>query len=96
MSHPRHELDELLANPVRLSIVALLAPADRVEFSFVRDHVEISDSVLSKQTSALEQAGYVKVHKAFVGKRGRTWLSLTQRGRQAFQRHLEALRAIAG
>ncbi len=95
MSHPRHELDDLLAHPVRFSILALLAAAIKVEFSFVRDQVEVSDSVLSKQVSALEQAGYIKVHKGFVGKWPRTWLSITKDGRRTFERHLAALREIA-
>ena len=95
MSHPRHALDGLLGHPVRFSITALLAAASKVEFSFVRDHVEVTDSMLSKQVSLLEQAGYVKVDKGFVGKRGRTWLSLTRDGRKAFERHVAALREIA-
>jgi DNA-binding MarR family transcriptional regulator len=94
--HPRYELDDLFGHPVRFSIIALLAAADRAEFGFVRDEVEISDSMLSKQVSALEQAGYVKVHKGFIGKRSRTWLSLTAVGRRRFDRHLAALRSIAG
>ncbi|HKW73352.1 MAG TPA: transcriptional regulator [Candidatus Dormibacteraeota bacterium] len=95
MSHPRHELDDLLGHPVRFSVVAMLAAAERAEFAFVRDNVEVSDSVLSKQMSALEQAGYVKVSKGFVGRRPRTWLSLTGDGRRRFARHLNALREIA-
>lgn len=94
MNHPRHELEDLLTHSVRFSIVAILASASKAEFSFVRDQVEISDSVLSKQVSALEQAGLVRVHKGFVGKRPRTWLSLTAEGRRAFNRHLMALRRI--
>lgn len=95
MTHPRHELDDLLGHPVRFSIVALLAGADKAEFSFVRDAVEVSDSVLSKQMSVLEQAGYLRVTKGFVIKRPRTWLSLTRDGRRTLDRHLEALRDIA-
>ena len=76
-------------------MMAMLAAAQKVEFSFVRDHVEVTDSMLSKQMSALEQAGYVKVNKGFVGKRPRTWLSLTKEGRRVFERHLAALREIA-
>lgn len=95
MSHPRHELDDLLGHPVRFSVVAMLAAAERAEFGFVRDNVEVTDSVLSKQMSSLEQAGYVKVSKGFVGKRPRTWLSLTRDGRRRFERHLNALREIA-
>lgn len=95
LSHPRHGLDDLLGHSVRFSIVAMLGAADKAEFSFVRDSVEVSDSVLSKQISALEQAGYVKVTKGFVGKRPRTWLSLSRDGRRRFERHLQALREIA-
>jgi DNA-binding MarR family transcriptional regulator len=95
LTHPRHALDDLLSHPVRFSVVALLAPAAQIEFSFVRDRVEVTDSMLSKQISLLEQAGYLKVNKAFIGKRGRTWLSLTKTGRRVFERHLAALREIA-
>ena len=73
----------------------MLAAAERAEFGFVRDNVEVTDSVLSKQMSSLQQAGYVKVSKGFVGKRPRTWLSLTKDGRRRFERHLNALREIA-
>lgn len=94
--HPRHRLDELLTHAVRFSIVAALADVDRAEFSLVRDGVEISDSVLSKQVALLEAAGYVGVEKGRVGRRPRTWLRLTDAGRAALARHVAALRAIAG
>jgi DNA-binding MarR family transcriptional regulator len=73
----------------------MLAAASKVEFSFARDHVEVTDSILSKQVSAMEQAGYVRVEKGHVGRRPRTWLSLTKEGRRTFQRHMAALREIA-
>ena len=76
-------------------MVALLAAASKVEFGFLRDQVEVTDSILSKQMSALEQAGYVKVEKGHVGKRPRTWLSLTKAGRRTFERHMAALQEIA-
>ncbi|WP_353950889.1 transcriptional regulator [Knoellia sp. S7-12] len=94
--HARHQLDEHIHAPVRFSIVAALATVDESEFATVRDAIEVSDSVLSKQASALEAAGYVKVRKGYVGKRPRTWLSLTGRGRTAYAKHLTALREIAG
>ncbi len=94
--HPRHRLNETIHAPVRFSIMAALAAADQAEFGFVRDAVEVSDSVLSKQVALLEAAGYVHVRKGYVGKRPRTWLSLTADGRRAFADHLDALREIAG
>lgn len=93
--HPRHGLDEVIHAPVRFSIMATLSAVERAEFSFVRDTVEISDSVLSKQVAVLEQAGYVHVTKGYVGKRPRTWLSLTAEGRRAWAAHLAALSEIA-
>lgn len=93
--HPRHRLDEIVHHPVRFSIVATLAAADEAEFAFVRDTVQVSDSVLSKQAALLEQAGYVEARKGYVGKRPRTWLRLTKNGRAAYARHLGALREIA-
>lgn len=94
--HARHRIDEVIHAPVRFSIVAALASVDEAEFALVRDSVEVSDSVLSKQVSTLEAAGYVKVRKGYVGKRPRTWLSLTRTGRTAYAQHLMALREIAG
>ncbi|MGW4164226.1 winged helix-turn-helix domain-containing protein [Streptomyces sp. NPDC004788] len=95
-AHPRHDLEPLLTSPVRLSVVAALAPLDKAEFGFVRDLVEVTDSALSKQVTALEEAGLVSVDKGRVGRRVRTWLALTERGRTVYRRHLDALRAIAG
>ncbi|MDE3724959.1 MULTISPECIES: winged helix-turn-helix domain-containing protein [Nocardiopsis] len=95
MSHPRNRLDEVIHSPVRFSVVAALAAVDRAEFRVVRDTVEVSDSVLSKQITVLESAGYVKVHKFTVGRRTRTSLSLTKEGQAAFERHVAALREIA-
>jgi DNA-binding MarR family transcriptional regulator len=87
-------LDPVINTSTRLSIVALLAPTEEMEFSAVRDTAGLSDSALSKQASALEAAGYIHIRKGHVGKRPRTWLRLTPAGRQAFQAHAIALRAI--
>ncbi len=94
--HARHRLDETIHAPVRFSIVAALAGVDDAVFGTLRDAIEVSDSTLSKQVTVLEKAGYVKVRKGYVGKRPRTWLSLTRAGRSAYEEHLAALRAIAG
>ena len=93
--HPRHDLDEVIQTPVRFSIMATLSGVGEAEFSFVRDTVEISDSTLSKQVAVLEGAGYVHVKKGYVGKRPRTWLSLTPLGRERFTHQLATLRTIA-
>ena len=82
--------------PARLQIAALLAAVDDAEFATVRDAVGVSDSVLSKHLATLQEAGYVKLRKAALGGRQRTWMSLTRQGRRAFKAHVEALQALAG
>ncbi|GAA5086471.1 DNA-binding MarR family transcriptional regulator [Thermocatellispora tengchongensis] len=94
MTHPRHGLNEIIHAPVRLSIMAALAPVEKAEFRFLRDTIEVSDSLLSKHMLTLEEAGYVRVEKAFVGKRPRTWLALTEEGRAAFKEYTSVLRRI--
>jgi DNA-binding MarR family transcriptional regulator len=96
MSHPRTRLDGLVHQPVRFSLLAALAKADELEFRFLREALGVSDSVLSRQVSTLEDAGYLTVRKGYVGKRPRTWLSLTDSGRTTFEDHVQALREIVG
>ena len=90
----RARFDELIHAPTRLSIVSLLAASEWAEFQFVRDSVGLSDSALSKQLATLEQAGYVEIRRAFVGKRPRTSARLTTAGRAAFEQHVAALQEM--
>ena len=64
-------------------------------FATLRNHLQVSDSVLSRQASQLEGLGIVAVRKGYIGKRPRTWFSLTPKGRKLWKSHLAALRAIA-
>lgn len=93
--HPRAGLNEQLAHPIRLSLVAALSSVDEADFASLRDFLQISDSALSRRASQLEDAGLVAIRKGYVGKRPRTWLSLTSAGRQAWKAHLAAIKAIA-
>ncbi|WP_424918953.1 winged helix-turn-helix domain-containing protein [Streptomyces sp. wa1064] len=86
--------DGVIHHPTRLTLVAFLSACDEAEFAAVRDGCRVSDSVLSKNASALDAAGYLHVRKGHVGKRPRTWLSLTPAGRQALARHLAALQDL--
>ncbi|MEU9045875.1 MULTISPECIES: transcriptional regulator [unclassified Kitasatospora] len=87
-------LDPLLQHPTRLTVLAFLGACQEAEFGAVRDHCEVSDSVLSKAATALEEAGYVAVKKGYVGKRPRTWLAATRAGRKALAAHLAELQRL--
>jgi len=90
------EFDDFIHAPTRLSIVSLLAAADWVEFKFLRQSLDLSDSAQSKQLTALEQAGYIDIKKDFVLERPRTRAPLSHAGRAAFLAHVAALEKILG
>ena len=94
MSAAEPRLDPLLADPTRLSIVALLGASEWAEFSYIRDSSGISDSALSKQAAMLEKNGYIEISKGYVGRRPRTWMQLSDTGRTALESHVRALQRI--
>lgn len=87
--------DPVIHAPARLQIAAFLAGVDEAEFAVLRETAGVSDSVLSKHLSQLQEAGYVELRKANFGGRQRTWASLTRPGRRAFAAHVKALEALA-
>ena len=95
MSEARLAFDPVIHAPARLQIMAVLAGVQDAEFAVLRQTVDVSDSLLSKHLSALSEAGYVRLRKAAMDGRQRTWASLTRAGRTAFREHVAALTALA-
>jgi len=89
------ELDAVIHAPVRLKIAAVLASVSDAEFATLREVTGVSDSLLSKHLKQLEEAGYVKLHKAAAAGHVRTRIALTRVGRQAFASHVAALQELA-
>jgi DNA-binding MarR family transcriptional regulator len=88
-------MDAVILQPTRLAVMAFLSGCRSAEFRAVASQCAVSDSALSKISSALEGAGYVRIRKGYVGKRPRTWLSLTDVGRKALSSHLTWLQQVA-
>ncbi|WP_407699604.1 transcriptional regulator [Streptomyces ferrugineus] len=93
---PMDGFDTTIHAPNRLRICALLDTAGEAEFAVVQRELDVSASVLSKHVTVLMDADYVEQRKAVRDTRQRVWLRLTPRGRDAYQAHLAALRAIVG
>lgn len=88
------DLDPLLHERGRLAIVSVLAAADRLPFTELRDTLGMTDGNLSIHLQKLEERGYVAIDKRFVGRRPHTTCRLTRAGRLAFTRYLDHLEAI--
>ena len=88
-------LDPTIHPLPRLSVCALLAAgADWVEFRAVREATGLSDSMVSKLSRTLEDAGYLEVRKGAEGRRPRTWFRITDRGLDAYRGHVDAPRRM--
>jgi DNA-binding MarR family transcriptional regulator len=89
-------LDPVLNAPKRLAIMAVLTRSTSSDFAFLREHLGVSDSDLSKQAAALEAAGYVRVMKSGHGRGSVTAYKATKAGRRAYQQHRATLRDLLG
>lgn len=95
-SHPSTSLDDVVHQRVRLGVLTIAHEARRVEFSYLRTHLELTAGNLSQHLAVLEAAGLVSVEKGYEGRRPRTWVSLTRAGRQALREEIAHLKRLIG
>ena len=87
-------LDAVIHERVRLGIVSALAVNDVLSFNDLKKLLEITDGNLSVHARKLEDAGYVKCSKSFVGRQPRTEFTLTATGRRALEGYLEQMESV--
>jgi DNA-binding MarR family transcriptional regulator len=92
--HPVTGLDEVVHQRVRLGILAIAHEARRVEFGYLRIHLDLTAGNLSKHLTVLETAGLVDIEKGYEGKRGRTWITLTPAGNTALAEEIGRLKVL--
>jgi len=91
------ELNETIHQPVRLRIMAALVALEagnEVDFTYLRELLDVTDGNLGAHLRKLEEAGYIAVNKIFVERKPRTFVSATAAGRKVFQEHVAALESI--
>ena len=87
-------LNKAFENRIRLGIMSILMVNDWVEFSTMKEMLDITDGNLASHISALEKIDYVDVKKQFVGKKPNTTYAVTRTGKKAFNEHLDALEQL--
>jgi DNA-binding MarR family transcriptional regulator len=68
-----------------------LISGDKLDFTYLRNSLELSDGNLSVQISKLEEAGYIKVEKVFVDRKPKTFCKITNKGLKAVQNLVQNL-----
>jgi DNA-binding transcriptional ArsR family regulator len=102
MSKPPFEqladLDRLIHEPARLSILTALSACRSADFLFLQRLTGLSKGNLSAHLSKLETGELVEIAKTYAGKIPRTTVRLTRGGRTQLERHwndLDRLRVAA-
>ena len=88
------DIDAVIHERVRLSIVSALAVAPELSFNELKAMLGLTDGNLSAHSRTLEDAGYIVVKKTFQGRRPHTAMRLSLKGRKAFERYIGTLRQI--
>ncbi len=86
--------DRLIHEPGRLAILAILSALEEVDFLFLMGQTGLTKGNLSSHTAKLENAGYIEIEKAFVGKVPRTVYRLTDAGSAALDGYRQHMAGI--
>lgn len=89
-----NDIDDVIHGRLRLGVMAYLSTASPAVFGELRDKVGATDGNLSTHLKKLEDAGYIRQEKRFVGKRPQTRVFLTDEGRKAWLAWLARMDAI--
>ena len=91
-----HNLDKAFESRIRLGIMTILMLEDSIDYTRLKAEMEVTDGNLASHLKALEKENYIKVTKAFFGRKPNTSYKITKTGRIAFEAHLTALEKLFG
>jgi DNA-binding MarR family transcriptional regulator len=91
MNNPIENLNKTFDSRVRLGIMSTLMVNDKMNFNDLKELINVTDGNLASHIKSLEDSGYIKVNKGFIGRKTNTTYTITKAGEKAFQQHLNAL-----
>ena len=90
----KSKFDELILSKTRLGIISALIGGDKLDFTYLRNTLNLSDGNLSVQIRKLEEAGYIKVNKVFIDRKPKTFCKITRKGQKAVLNLISKLEGI--
>lgn len=91
MKNPIAALNKIFDSRIRLGVMSVLIVNESISFNDLKQLLALTDGNLASHLNTLEQAQYINVKKAFIGKKTNTTYSITELGETAFKAHLDAL-----
>ncbi len=91
MKNPIGHLNKVFDSRIRMGVMSVLLVNESVNFNDLKQLLELTDGNLASHLVNLEENGYIKVHKGFIGRKTNTTYSITKSGERAFTDHIQAL-----
>ena len=91
---PMSSLNSLIHAPARLKVMTQLYVLDAADATFLVNRTGLTWGNLSTHVAKLEAGGYVKLEKGFRGKKPRTMISLTKKGREGFRQYRASMQTF--
>lgn len=91
-----NQVDEIIHGRIRLAVMAYLSAVSPASFPELTEKTGTTNGNLSTHLTKLESAAYVELEKGYKGKRPQTLVHLTDTGRTAWLKYLDAMREILG
>ena len=91
MKNPINGLNKVFVSRIRLGVMSVLMVNEEVNFNDLKQMLEVTDGNLATHLVNLEENGYIKVHKGFIGRKTNTTYAITKAGEKAFSDHITAL-----
>ncbi len=94
MKNPIENLNKIFDSRIRMGVMSILMVNDEINFNDLKQLLDLTDGNLASHLTNLEENGYIKVHKGFIGRKTNTTYSITKAGEKAFAEHIQALENI--
>jgi len=94
LKNPFENLDRVLEHRARLQIMSVLIANESYDFNSLKDIVGATDGGMASHIKVLEKEKYISVMKSFVDRKPNTKYTITEKGRNIFKKHLNALEAL--
>ena len=91
MKNPIEHLNKIFDSRIRLGIMSALMVNTAINFNELKELIAVTDGNLASHLKTLEENGFIKVQKGFIGRKTNTTYSVTKAGEKAFKQHLDAL-----
>ena len=88
------DLHKAFESRVRLGIMAALAVNDSLDFTSLKEYLDVTDGNLASHLKKLEEEEFIEVEKSFIDRKPNTSYRTTEKGDKAFEEHLKVLEQI--